>query len=521
MSEENLRSGADDLVDNLLAGGCDTCFANPGTSEMHFVAALDNQPEMRCVLCLFEGVATGAADGYARMRHSPACTLLHLGPGLGNGLANLHNARKAQSALVNIVGEHALRHLALDAPLTSDIVGIARPVSDWVRVTTSSQRVGADARAALEAALISPGQVATLILPANCAWGPSADTPPLPPERHSPPRVGKTCLASALSALRRGEGEQVMLFLGGGAMYAGPLENAGRIAALTGCRVLGQRASARTERGAGRVDVGGLPYTVDAAQQSLAGVRQLILVGAEPPVAFFAYPDKPSVPTTPDCEIIRLASPNEDVAAALAELVDELGAQRMDASLTELSRSASPVSGVLDAAVIGAALSAALPEQAIVVNEAVTLAAPIFAATRSTVPHDWLQNMGGSIGYGMPLALGAAIACPDRKVVQLAADGSSLYTLQALWSQARENADIVTIILANRSYAILHHEFANLRHGQQPGPRARAMFDLVDPVIDWVGLAAGMGVPGVRVDEAGAFARSLDQSPSRARTIFD
>src|SRR6202453_4270285 len=163
-------NGAESLIRTLLGAGVEVCFANPGTSEIHLVAALDHMPEVRCVLGLFEGVVTGAADGYARMKEKPACTLLHLGPGLGNGLANLHNASRAQVPIVNIIGQHARYHLLYDAPLTSDIEAIARPYSKWLRTPSAASAIGRDAAEALVAARTAPGQIATLVVPADVAW---------------------------------------------------------------------------------------------------------------------------------------------------------------------------------------------------------------------------------------------------------------------------------------------------------------------------------------------------------------
>ncbi len=499
-------NGAECLVRTLVAGGVDVCFANPGTSEMHFVAALDRVEGMRCVLALFEGVATGAADGYARMAEKPAATLLHLGPGLANGLANLHNAMKSSTPVVNIVGDHATWHRAYDAPLTSDIEAAARPFSAWVRTSPSAQAVAADGAAAIAAARTPPGGVATLILPGDTAWEPgSGVAPPQPvPERA---RVGSDAVAGAAAALR--SGEPALILLTGPALRRRGLELAGRIAAKTGARLSAQTFNARMERGAGRVAVERLPYPVDVAVETLRPFRHIVLAGSKPPVAFFAYPGKPSLLSRPDAQFHVLARPEEDVVHALEWLADEVGANATAAEVTELALP-TPATGAITAAAIGQSVCALLPENAVVVDEGVTASRGYFAPTLTARPHDWLQNMGGSIGIGPPMAVGAAIACPDRKVVALQADGSFMYTVQALWTEARESLGITTVVLANRSYAILRHELANVG-AANVGRKALDMLDLGRPDIDWVSLARGLGVPGVRAVTMEEVNRALEQ----------
>ncbi|MDB5512367.1 MAG: thiamine pyrophosphate protein domain protein TPP-binding [Enterovirga sp.] len=498
-------NGAESLVRGLLAGGVEVAFTNPGTSEMHFVAALDRVEGMRCVLFLFEGGATGAADGYARMADKPASTLLHLGPGLGNGLANLHNARRARSPVVNIVGEHATYHRRFDAPLTSDIESIARPVSAWVRTSEDSRSVARDGLEAVAAARAAPGGVATLILPADTAWGEGGEVPTAR-EPAARALVDESRVAAAAAALR--SGEPTVIFLGDRALRAPGLDLAGAIAARSGARLLAQVSNARIERGAGRVPVERLPYPVDAAVAALAGVKHLIVVGTTPPVAFFAYPDKPSELAPPDCAIQVLAEPAEDQADALRRLADLVGAAPAAAGpgARPSGRPEIPV-GRLDADTIALALGALLPENAIVCDESISTGRNFFRATQGARPHDWLQLTGGAIGLGIPMATGAAIACPDRKVVNLQADGSGLYTVQALWTQARENLDVLTIVWANRSYAILKAELAHV--GANPGRKAIDMLSLDRPAMDWVSLAAGFGVEAVRVDSLGGFVDSL------------
>jgi acetolactate synthase I/II/III large subunit len=495
-------NGAESLVRTLVGGGVDVCFANPGTSEMHFVAALDRVDGMRCVLGLFEGVVTGAADGYARMTGAPAATLLHLGPGLANGLANIHNANKAMSAMVNIVGDHATYHRQFDAPLTSDIEGLARPNSHWVRTSPDAKSIAADGAAAIEAARLPPGRIATLILPADTAWNEgSGPAPVAPPTAPAPP--SREAVGEAARVLR--SGEPTLILVTGRAVHADGLELAGKIAAKTGARLIAQGSNARTQRGRGRVSVERIPYVVDQALQVLAGLQHVILVGAKMPVAFFAYPDKPSRLTPPGCVGHVLAHPDEDLLLALEMLADEVGARAIPAPVVNDAPPA-PASGAITSEALGASLGALMPENAIVADEAVTTGRGFFAPTKAAQPHDWLSNMGGSIGLGPPLATGAAVACPERKVVSLQADGSAMYTVQALWTQAREGLDITTVLFSNRTYQILKGELANVGAGN-PGRKALDMLDLGRPDIDWVGLAKSLGVPGARVTDMAGFNR--------------
>jgi acetolactate synthase-1/2/3 large subunit len=487
-------NGAESLVRTLVAGGVEVCFTNPGTSEMHFVAALDKVDGMRCVLCLFEGVATGAADGYARMADKPASTLLHLGPGLGNGLANLHNAKRGRSPVVNIVGDHATHHLAYDAPLTADIEALARPVSSWVRTVTDACSVAADGAAAIAAARTAPGQVATLILPADKAWNESSGVAPVPPI--SPRPAAASGMVDAAARILR-SGEPTVLLLGGASLRAEGLALAGRIAAKSGAQLLAQTFNARIERGASRVPVERVPYFVDLALDLFKEVGHVILVGAHMPVAFFGYPGKPSALTPPGCDIQTLATPREDLTGALAALAEAIRAPR------EIMRSADeppsvPKGGAITSDAIAAMLGALLPEGAIISDESATTGQSFFRLTSNAAPHDWLQLTGGAIGDGMPLATGAAVACPDRKVINLQADGSGMYTVQSLWTQARENLNVMTLIWANRVYAILRHELANVGVNN-PGPKALDMLSLGNPDLDWVSLAKGMGVEARRV----------------------
>lgn len=497
-------NGAESLVRTLLGANVDVCFTNPGTSEMHFVAALDAVPGMRCVLALFEGVATGAADGYYRMAGRPASTLLHLGPGLGNGLANLHNAKKAGSGVVNIVGEHATQHIALDAPLTSDIAGIARPVSHWVHGCTRAEEVGADGARAVAAAMTPPGQVATLILPGDAAWNPGgriAEPLPIPPRAAVDP-------AAVEAAARTLGGPETLVLLGGAALTEDCLELAGKIAAKTGCGLLTEWSNARLDRGAGRVAVNRIPYPVEQALEILSPYRRIVQVAAREPVAFFAYPDMPGRLTGDDVEFVELAAIDADIHGALDALCDAVGAAgARPQGVASAHRPAIPA-GSLDPESIARVLGALIPENAIVVDESVTTGRAFFGQTAGAPPHVWLNNRGGSIGYGLPVAIGAALACPDRKVLALEGDGSAMYTLQALWTMAREGLDVTVLVFANRSYRILHGELTNVGVAN-PGPRAVDMLTLDRPELQWVDMARGMGVEGCRVADAADLADAL------------
>ncbi|HEX2183612.1 MAG TPA: acetolactate synthase large subunit, partial [Rubrobacteraceae bacterium] len=421
-------NGAASLVKTLSGAGVEVCFANPGTSEMHVVAELDRVGELRCILGLFEGVATGAADGYARMAEKPASTLLHLGPGLANGLANVHNARRANTPMVNIVGDHATYHKQYDAPLASDVEGVARPFSDWVRTSADSRSVARDGAAAVAAAMIPPGRVATLILPADASWNEADGPASMPPVEGRPPAAPEA-ISEVAQVLR--SSEPAVLFMGGHALRESGLMLAGRIAAKTGVRLLAQTLNARVERGAGRVAVDFLPYPVDDALATLADARHLVLVGSKAPVAFFAYPGKPSVLSPPQCETHTLATPGEDIVGALEALAEELAAPQ-NAPVQVREKHAPPSGEAITPDAAAAAIGTLLPEDAIVVDEALTAAATFMSRTQGAAPHDYLQVTGGAIGIGLPLATGAAVACPDRKVICLQADGSAMYTVQAL-----------------------------------------------------------------------------------------
>jgi acetolactate synthase-1/2/3 large subunit len=495
-------NGARALLHTLVSSGVDVCFANPGTSEMHFVAALDDVAGMRAVLTLFEGVATGAADGYGRMRGAPAAVLLHLGPGLGNGLANLHNARRAQTPVVAVVGDHARSHRRYDAPLSSDIEAVAGSVSAWVRSSAMPESVAADAADAVAAARRPPGQVATLILPADVSWSDGADVAAPVPSRR-PSVVADEAIDEAVSALRSGEPTVVMI--GGDATSAPGVVAAATVAAATGTKVVCETFPRRLARGGGLPAIGRLAYLGEVASAQLAGTRHLILAGARSPVAFFGYPDASGDLVPEGCAVHVLAEAGDDVVDALVRLGERLGAPTCPTPAT--SRPEVP-SGPITPATISAAVGALLPEGAIVVDESNTSGGGLGPATAGGPRHDWLTLTGGAIGFGLPVATGASIACPDRPVLCLESDGSAMYTISALWTQAREQLDVTTVIYANRSYAILNAELARVGGGVA-GPKAASLLDLSSPELDFVALATGMGVPAVAPTDVGELVQAL------------
>jgi acetolactate synthase-1/2/3 large subunit len=502
-----MPNGAQALIRTLVNAGVTTCFSNPGTSEMHFVAALDSVPEMRGVLALFEGVATGAADGYARMAEVPAATLLHLGPGLGNGLANLHNARRARTPIVNIVGDHATYHTRYDAPLQSDIEGVARNVSGWVRTSASAGAIAGDAVEAIAAAVGPPGQVATLILPADVSWTDGAEAAS-PPERPAPTAASEAELEAAAKALR--VGGRTALLLGGRALREPGLRAAARIAAAAGATVLAETFPSRLERGAGLPAVERLSYVPEFAMTQLKGLDHLILVDAKAPVTFFAYPGKPSDLVPEGCEVMELAAATADVVASLEALVEMLGATDAQPALASASRPERPT-GALTADSAGAVIGALLPEGAIVSDEAVTSGRALPLTTAGAPRHDWLTVTGGAIGQGLPAAVGAAVACPDRPVLALEADGSAAYTIQSLWTMAREQLDVTVVIFNNSSYEILNVELARVG-AEGAGEKAKAQLDLDRPKLDFVKVAGGFGVPARRAETAEQFAEALENA---------
>jgi len=502
-------TGAQALARTLAAAGIRVCFTNPGTSEIHLLSALDRTPEIRAVLTLFEGVATGAADGYARMASRPAATVLHLGPGLGNGLANLHNARRAMVPLVNIVGDHATTHVRHDAPLQSDIETAARNVSAWIRTSRAAIELPGDGAEAVAAATVPPGAIATLIVPADVAWEVGAEPAALRPPATAP-TAGEEPVRAAAAALRRA-GARAGILLGGDALRERALLAASRAATVTGARLLCEMFPARAQRGAGLPAVERLAYWPELASRQLGELDEVVLAGARAPVTFFGYPDTPASLLPPGCVQHQLAPPGTDALASLEALADELDAGATGAVLQQSDLPEAP-SGELTAAAACRAIARCLPEGAIVSDEAITSGLMLPATTAGAPRHDWLTLTGGAIGQGLPVAVGAAIACPDRPVLALEADGSAMYTFQALWTMVREQLNVTIVLFSNRSYGILRVELARL--GVRQGPVSRAQLSLAEPEIDFVSLAAGLGVPARRVRTAETLTRELRRALS-------
>jgi len=511
-------NGAQALIASLTGAGVDVCFMNPGTSEMHFVAALDSVPQMRGVLALFEGVATGAADGYARIAGRPAAVLLHLGPGLANGLANLHNARRAGSPVLTIVGAHATGHVRYDAPLQSDIEALARTVSGWVHTSGTTRDLAQDAMRALAAA--RRGQIATLVLPADVSWSdggtlasprhPTATDPTRPtatdPTQHHPSTIVDDGQAATVAGLLS---SRALLFLGGRALSERGLRAASRISAATGARLLAETFPARMERGAGLPAVDRLAYLAEQAEAQLGGVEHLILAGARSPVSFFAYPGQRSDLVPDACSVAVLADKEQDVETALDLLADLVAAGTPPVLAAPAVRPAEP--GSLTAISLANTIAASLPEGAIISDEANTSGFALPAALTGAARHSLLTLTGGSIGQGLPAATGAAVAAPDRPVLCLEADGSAMYTIQALWTQAREQLNVTTVLINNAAYAILRMELARTAAGQA-GERAARMLDLSGPTPDFTAISTGFGVPAVRVTTAEELDRELRRS---------
>jgi acetolactate synthase-1/2/3 large subunit len=485
-------NGAESLVHTLLGSGVDVCFANPGTSEMHFVAALDRIPGMRCVLGLQENVVTGMADGYWRMAGKPAATLLHCGPGLANGLANLHNARRARSGIVNCVGDQATYHRPHDAPLTADTEGFARGVSAWTRTVTRAADVSGAAAVAVQAARTSPGQVATLILPSDTCWdeAPGAVVAPLPVP--APPQADPMAVRVAARALR--ERKNVLILLGGLALRPKAQELAWRVAQATGATLMAEGSNGRMARGRGRLPLERVPYPADVAIEALKPFTTIILVNSRAPVGFFAYPGKPSRHHREDADILLLTRYEADPVGALTALAEELGAPKV--ALPDPGPRPEPARGAPTPEGLARTLAALMPEDAVVADESVSFGRGFFKETHAAPAHDWLQITGGAIGCGIPLATGAAVGAGGRRVVNLQADGSAMYTLQGLWTQAREKLPVTTVILSNRKYAILLGEYRGV--GANPGRTAMDMLDLGNPDLDWVRIANGMGVEAAK-----------------------
>lgn len=501
-------NGAKSLVQTLLAAGVNTCFANPGTSEMHFVAALDQVPGMKCVLGLQENVVTGMADGYYRIARKPACTLLHCGPGLANGMGNLHNARRARSGIVNIVGDQAIYHRPYDAPLTADTTGMAHTVSSWVRTSTKTADLGRDAVEAVRAAQTYPGQIATLILPADVSWeeGGVVGTPFDVP---SPPTIDAGAIEEAARTLR--DSSDVLILLAGPAVLGEGQALTYRIAQATGATVMASYVTPHLARGRGRMQLERVPYDMSQAIQALDKFKHIILVNSNPPVGFFGYPGMPSTQYNPQAQFHVLSRPDQDPVEALRGLVKALNAPEV--TMPDPGPRPDAVSGAPSPEGLAQTLAALMPENAIISDESISYGRGFYKFTHAAPAHDWLHLAGCAIGDGMPVATGAALgANKERRVINLQADGSAMYSLQSLWTQAREQLPVTTIILNNSRYNILIGEYANV--GATPGDTAMSMLELGNPSLGWTKLANGMGVEAAR-------ATSLDELADLMKNSFN
>ena len=499
-------NGAEVILKTAASAGVDVCFANAGTTEMPIVVAFDEMPTIRPILGLFEGVCTGAADGYGRMKNKPAMTLLHLGPGLGNGIANLHNARRAHSPVFNVVGDHASWHLSSDAPLTMDIAALSNTVSGWQRINRSTENLSQDTADAITAALYS--QVSTLIVPNDFQWSEYPD-PGLAKVNFSLDPIDRHRIEVAARALKTAR--KPAIIMNGRGLREQGLKAAGRIKALTGWDLLSVMFPAYMDRGAGLPAPVRIPYFPEQAIPLLLPYDTVILAGADAPVAFFGYRNGKSSLLSESVNALRIDTDRQNTIEALEALADALGAPARGADVRAVYaryRVPDMPLGKLTAEKACTTVAALHPENAIMVEEGLTSTGTYFPIAANLAPHAYITITGGAIGQGMPCATGTAVACPDRPVINLQADGSAMYTLQALWTQAREQLNVTTLICSNRSYLILQAELMRAGH-TSAGPKVLSLTDLRNPAIDWVQLSQGMGVPGVSVETCEHLAKEL------------
>jgi len=501
-------NGAQALFKALTDAGLDTCFANPGTSEMQLVYEIGLTKGVRPVLCLEENVVTGAADGYGRMAGKPAFTLLHVGSGFANGIANIHNAGRANTPIVNVVGANATYHQP-NYPehelINGKIVDLARVVSHWAHEAKSASDLAVLGALAARYSRIGSGKICTVIAPTNCHWDPAV-APPVPAPPMETPKVSPQTIQEVVTLLSNGK--KTALLLGSHALYGDGLELAGRIAAKTGANLLAETTASRFARGEGRVPAEKIPYLPEQAIPFLQKYEQLILIGALFPVATFAYKGKPLIKVPASCQVTAMATVEHDIWSALGDLAKAVGAPSQPAARCVRSERAPPA-GVLTDATIGQSIGLLLPENTILVSDSATTEGSLYLGTEGARAHDYLfADCGGAIGAGLPVGLGAAVACPDRKTVVLEGDGSGMYTPQTLWTLAREKADVTVVVLKNDSYGILNIELARVREGE-PNEKMLSMLHLGNPSLDWVKLAEAQGVPATRATTAEEFHRQF------------
>ena len=503
-------NGAEILLKTAVQAGVEVCFTNPGTTELPLVAAVDTIPGIRPVLGLFEGCCAGAADGYGRMTGNPAMTLFHLGPGLGNAVANLHNARRARTPVFNIIGDHATWHRDADAPLTMDIASLSAVVSNWTRTANAVESLSRDTAQGITAARQGAG--ATLILPQDVQWAdfPDPEIAKAAPRAEAPDLEAVKKAATLLNSKKK-----CVLILGDSALRERGLKEAARIAAATGCSLLSETFPAHMQRGGELPDIPRIPYAPEHAYQQLASYDAVILTGAREPVAFFGYQGGRSRLIEDRGKVLSLNDCPMDAAAALEQLAAAVDAAPYCSGPTGIMEMPAPPQGALDAKKVSRVLAALQPENAIIVDESITSAAGYYKYSAAAPCFSLLTLTGGSIGMGLPVSIGAALACPDRPVIDFQADGSAMYTIQALWTQARENLNITTLLCANRSYKILEAEFYRAQ-GRAADQNALSLMTLNRPDIDWVGVSRGMGVPARAVDTAEELADAMTRALAEA-----
>ena len=504
-------NGAKIILETAKEAGVTVCFTNPGTTEMPLVLAFNSDPSIKTILGLFEGVCTGAADGYGRMLNVPALTLLHLGPGLANGIANLHNARRAKVPLVNLIGEHTTWHRSADPPLAMDIETLSSTVSGWYKTNQYPYTLSQDLADAIAAA--DYGQISTLIVPNDNQLAECPNYKIFRPVFSFEP-YDSDSIDNAAQILRAHK--RTALLLGGRSLRDRGLQAAARIRAATDCDLITEHLPAYIERGAGLPDVVRIPYFPEAAIKLLSRYEAVVIVQTGEPVSFFGYEGYSSYLLGADQIKVRIASPEQDAAEVLEHLCEALGARNdrkiPETILSKLNRPDIP-NGQLTPENVCRTVAALQPENAIIVDEGITTSGAYYPLSAGLPRHTFMTTTGGSIGWGMPCALGASVACPERQVINLQADGSAMYTVQALWTEAREGLNITTLICANRSYNILKAELSRIG-GASIQPEVFSVIDLESPVINWTNLARGMGVPAVTADTTEGLAKELIRSLS-------